>query len=191
ERKKKAEAERKRKAEAEKKKQEEARRKAEEERKRKEEERKKAEAEKKRQEELARKKAAEEAKREAERKRQAEEAARRKAMEDALAAEMAAEESAREQREIANAQSRYAKLLSAHIKRYWTRPPAGPDDFQCEVAVSQMASGEVIDVQISKSCGSVALDESVRKAVLRSSPLPKPDDPRAFAKNLNLIFKPR
>lgn len=187
---KKAEAEKQQKAEAEKRRQaEEARKQAEAEKKRKAEEaRKQAEAEKKRKAEEARKQAEAEKKRQEEERRRQQEAAERQALQNALQSEMAAEQEARE---VGEAQSRYAVILKRHIENYWQRPPSGPEDFSCELKVTQMASGDVIDVELTQSCGSVPLDESVKKAVLRSSPLPRPEDPRAFVKTLILEFKPR
>ena len=53
-----------------------------------------------------------------------------------------------------------------------------------------MPDGEVLSAQVTKSCGSPALDRSVQDAVLRASPLPQPSDKDVFQNDLEFIFKP-
>ena len=193
----KAEAEKKRKAEA-------ARKKAEAEKKRKAEEaRKKAEAEKKRKAEAARKKAEAEKKRkaeearkkaEAEKKRKAEEAARRKAEEEQrrkeaeLQARLAAEERQRELDLMRNAY--YAKIRDK-ISRNWRQPPNAGDKPECEVRVEQDPGGFVLNVTIGRCPGTREYRLSVEQAVRKSDPLPKPDDPELFERDILIKFKPR
>ncbi len=179
---KKAEAEKKRKAEA-------ARKKAEAEKKRKAEEaRKKAEAEKKRKAEEARKKA------EAEKKRKAEEAARRKAEEEQrrkeaeLQARLAAEERQRELDLMRNAY--YAKIRDK-ISRNWRQPPNAGDKPECEVHVVQGPGGIILDVSFGRCPGTREYRLSVEQAVRKSDPLPKPDDPELFERDILIKFKPR
>ncbi len=194
---KKAEAEKKRKAEA-------ARKKAEAEKKRKAEEaRKKAEAEKKRKAEEARRKAeaekkrkAEEARRkaEAERKRKAEEAARRKAEEEQrrkeaeLQARLAAEE---RQRELDRMRNRYYAMIRDKISRNWRQPPNAGNKPECEVMVQQDPAGYIIDVTFGQCPGTREYRLSVEQAVFKSEPLPKPDDPELFEREIRLKFKPK
>ena len=47
--------------------------------------------------------------------------------------------------------------------------------------VVQLPTGEIIDVQLGKSSGVRAYDEAVQRAILKSSPLPRPDRRRCFA----------
>lgn len=56
--------------------------------------------------------------------------------------------------------------------------------------VIQIPTGEVIDVRLRKSSGNRAYDDAVERAVRKSSPLPKPDDPRDFQRLLELRFRP-
>ena len=54
----------------------------------------------------------------------------------------------------------------------------------------RMPNGEIIDAQLRKSSGNRAYDEAVQRAIIKSSPLPRPDSPDLFQRNLNLRFKP-
>jgi colicin import membrane protein len=41
------------------------------------------------------------------------------------------------------------------------------------------------------SSGSAAYDEAVMRAILKASPLPKPDTPALFQRSLELRFRPQ
>lgn len=56
--------------------------------------------------------------------------------------------------------------------------------------VTQLPSGEVLSVKLSKSSGNRPLDEAIERAILKSSPLPKPDQPGLFQRELELKYKP-
>ncbi|MFM9881458.1 MAG: cell envelope integrity protein TolA, partial [Burkholderiales bacterium] len=56
--------------------------------------------------------------------------------------------------------------------------------------VVQLPSGEVVNVRLRKSSGVKAYDESVERAILKSSPLPRPDSPELFERELRLTFRP-
>ena len=56
--------------------------------------------------------------------------------------------------------------------------------------VTQLPTGEIIDVRLSKSSGSKALDDAIYRAIQKSSPLPLPDQPRLFTRDLELKYKP-
>ncbi len=57
--------------------------------------------------------------------------------------------------------------------------------------VVQLPTGEVLSVKLRKSSGSKAYDEAVERAILKSSPLPRPDRPELFERNLVLRFRPQ
>jgi colicin import membrane protein len=48
----------------------------------------------------------------------------------------------------------------------------------------------VINVRIVKSSGNPALDGAVERAIIKSSPLPLPDDRSLFQRELNLKYWP-
>lgn len=151
-----------------------------------------AEVEKQRQAETERKRVAE-----IERKQQ-EEAQKRKAAEDARA--LAAredelrrqleEEEGRDQAASAGLLNQYIALIEQRIVRNWNRPPSARSGLECEIKVTQTPTGTVLSAQVGKCNGDAAVQQSIEAAVLRSSPLPPPPDPRLFERNLLLIFRP-
>ena len=56
--------------------------------------------------------------------------------------------------------------------------------------VDQLPSGEVLAVKLKRSSGNKGLDEAIERAILKSSPLPKPDDPALFQRSLEIKYKP-
>ena len=69
-------------------------------------------------------------------------------------------------------------------------PPDMPGNPEAIFDVVQLPTGEIIDVQLRKSSGVRAYDEAVQRAILKSSPLPRPDTPEMFRRNLTLKFRP-
>src|SRR5262249_33479942 len=57
--------------------------------------------------------------------------------------------------------------------------------------VIQLPTGEVISVKLIKSSGHQLYDQAVERAILKSSPLPRPDRPEYFQRELQLKFKPQ
>jgi len=57
--------------------------------------------------------------------------------------------------------------------------------------VIQLPTGEVLSARLMKSSGHKTYDEAVERAILKSSPLPKPDRPEQFQRELQLKFKPQ
>ncbi|MDP3856177.1 MAG: cell envelope integrity protein TolA [Stagnimonas sp.] len=159
----------------------------------------KAEAEalaKREAEELVRKTQEEEKQRklaEEERKRKEEEAKRlaeEKARQDALQKQLQAEEDARVAKIIGAVQQTWQQQLSAAIARNWRRPPGLPNGLRCKVEIELLPNGMVRNVRVLRSSGVPAFDDSVVTAVLKSSPLPLPSDPRAFVAELAPTFDP-
>jgi colicin import membrane protein len=57
--------------------------------------------------------------------------------------------------------------------------------------VTLLPTGEVLTVRKKKSSGHPAYDEAVERAIMKSSPLPLPDDRSVFRRELELIFQPK
>ena len=53
--------------------------------------------------------------------------------------------------------------------------------------VIQLPTGEVLSVKLRKSSGNKLLDDAIERAIIKSSPLPKPDDPALFKRELPLL----
>lgn len=65
-----------------------------------------------------------------------------------------------------------------------------PGNPEAQFSVTQLPTGEVISVTLTKSSGNRAYDEAVERAILKSSPLPKPDQADVFQRQLSLKFRP-
>ena len=57
--------------------------------------------------------------------------------------------------------------------------------------VALLPTGEVLTVRKRKSSGHAGYDQAVERAILKSSPLPKPDEPSVFERRLELRFRPQ
>ena len=68
------------------------------------------------------------------------------------------------------------------------RDIAGTPEAVFDVAL--LPTGEVLSAKQRRSSGHAAYDEAVYRAILKASPLPKPDDPRLFERQLELRFRP-
>ena len=65
-----------------------------------------------------------------------------------------------------------------------------PGNAEAIFDVALLPTGEVLTVQRRKSSGYPSYDEAVERAILKSSPLPKPDQPNVFQRKLELRFRP-
>jgi colicin import membrane protein len=171
----KAEAERKRKEEAERKEAEA----------KKQEEKKQAELRERQQREVAAMRA--QAERETQSRVQAEREAQMRAQ---------AERESRERATIAaqatrdRSQADWIDKIRAKIRSNVILPPDMAGNPEAVFNVVQLPTGEVLEVQLQKSSGVRAYDDAVQRAILKSSPLPKPAQPELFARNLQLRFRP-
>ena len=137
-------------------------------------------------------------KREAEKKQQEKrlaEARERQAREaDALKAQAERERQAQQraagEAARAKADADYIRRIQAKIRGNVVVPPDLPGNPEAVFDVVQLPTGEIIDVQLVKSSGARAYDEAVQRAIIKSSPLPRPDAPDLFRRNLTLKFRP-
>jgi colicin import membrane protein len=70
-------------------------------------------------------------------------------------------------------------------------PPEIAGNPEAVFEVVQLPTGEIIDVKLVKSSGLRAYDDAVQRAIHKSSPLPRPDQPDLWARSLTLRFRPR
>ena len=56
--------------------------------------------------------------------------------------------------------------------------------------IVQLPTGEVLSVRLVKTSGNALLDSAVERAILKSSPLPKPDRPEQWLREFNINFRP-
>ena len=84
----------------------------------------------------------------------------------------------------------YIRLIENRIQQNWIRPASAPGGLDCVVNITQIPSGDVVDVRVGRCNGDEATIRSLEAAVLRSSPLPRPPTPSMFERNLQIIFRP-
>lgn len=116
------------------------------------------------------------------------EQSRRQQMNNAASQELAQMQasSARSSKTKADYQGR----IAAKIRGNLMVPPGVTGNPEAQFLVSQLPSGEVVEVRLKRSSGHKALDEAIERAIYKSSPLPKPERPEDFDRALDLKFKP-
>ena len=151
-------------------------------------------AQKKKAEDLARIKKEKDEKLEKERQDQraaeTKEQMQRELEQEALRRQMDQEAQGRKDAEMNAKRGEWAVLLTRHIKRNWTRPSDNSGDFSCTVQVKLLPDGTVTYAKIVKSCGNPVLNKSVEDAIFRASPVPRPNDPAVFERDLTINFDP-
>ena len=137
-------------------------------------------------------------KREADRKQQEKRLAevRERQAREAEALRAQAERERKVQQQVAlnaartKADADYIRRIQSKIRGNVVLPPDMPGNPEAVFGVVQLPTGEIIDVQLEKSSGLRAYDEAVQRAILKSSPLPRPDNADLFRRNLTLKFRP-
>lgn len=84
----------------------------------------------------------------------------------------------------------YVGKIAGKVRGNIVLPPGIQGNPLAEFEVTQLPSGEVLSVKVRKSSGNPALDAAIERAVLKSSPLPKPDQPELFDRTLKIPYKP-
>lgn len=84
----------------------------------------------------------------------------------------------------------YAGRIKAKIRGNIVLPPDLKGNPEAIFDVVQLPTGEVLSVKLRKSSGHAGYDLAVERAVLKSSPLPRPDRPELFQRALELKFRP-
>ena len=86
--------------------------------------------------------------------------------------------------------ARYLYAIQQGIQRNWVRPQSARAGLECVVTVRQLPGGEVVGVTIGQCNGDAAVQRSIEAAVFKASPLPEPENPALFDRNLRITFKP-
>ena len=90
----------------------------------------------------------------------------------------------------ADDQSRWVYAIQQQVTRNFIRPASAPEDLNCVVDVKQLPGGQVVNVEIGRCNGDAAVRRAIEAAVNKASPLPPPDNPAVFERDLTLIFRP-
>ena len=107
------------------------------------------------------------------------------------------ERAVREQiaRDQANLRSRalaqWTDKIRAKIRGNIILPQDIPGNPEAVFDVTILPTGEVLTVRKAKSSGHAGYDDAVERAIMKSSPLPLPDDRSLFQRQLHLTFHPQ
>lgn len=87
---------------------------------------------------------------------------------------------------------KYKGLILQAISQNWLVPSDVNRNLSCQLLISLGPGGTVLNVQVARSSGNTALDNSAKTAVYKSSPLPVPSDPALFNqfRQLKLTVRP-
>jgi colicin import membrane protein len=81
--------------------------------------------------------------------------------------------------------------IRAKIRGNIILPQDIPGNPEAIFDVTLLPTGEVLTVRKRKSSGHAGYDDAVERAILKSSPLPQPDDRSLFQRQLELKFRPQ
>ena len=85
----------------------------------------------------------------------------------------------------------YVDKIRSKIKSHIVLPQEIKENPEAIFDVVQLPTGEIIDAVLRKSSGVRAYDDAVQRAIVKSSPLPRPDRPELFQRTLTLKFRPQ
>ena len=86
---------------------------------------------------------------------------------------------------------RYIEKIRARIWSKVTLPSDIKGNPEVVFEVIQLPTGDVLSARLVRSSGHKLYDEAMERAILNSSPLPRPDRPDQFMRELTLKFRPR
>ena len=121
-------------------------------------------------------------------KRERELAAQRRREEDMLRA-AAVEAEANAARE-AGLYDQYVLAIEQRIKGKWQRPLSARAGIDCVVTVVQLPTGDVVSAKVASCNGDDTVRQSIERAVMAASPLPRAPTPALFERIVNVRFKP-
>lgn len=84
----------------------------------------------------------------------------------------------------------YVARIRGKVRGNVVLPPGVVGNPEAVFEVVQLPSGEVLNVKLQQSSGSKALDAAIERAILKSSPLPKPPQAAMFQRVLELRYRP-
>jgi colicin import membrane protein len=83
----------------------------------------------------------------------------------------------------------YVAKIRAKIRGNFNVSPLIQGNPEAKFLVTQLPTGEIFDAKLVISSGNDIYDNDVLRAILKSSPLPKPDNPALFQRVLDLTFR--
>jgi len=85
----------------------------------------------------------------------------------------------------------YIEKVRGKIRGNISLPPGIQGNPEAVFEVTQLPTGEVLDVKVRRSSGNPALDTAVERAIRKSSPLPRPAQAELFERILKIPYRPR
>ena len=92
---------------------------------------------------------------------------------------------------VNKSKAEWVDKIRARIRSNIVLPPDLQGNPEAQFLVVLLPTGEVLTRKLTKSSGHQGYDEAVERAILKSSPLPKPGRAEIFERELRLTFKPR
>lgn len=84
----------------------------------------------------------------------------------------------------------YAAKLRGAIRSRIVLPQNIEGNPEAGFSILQLPTGEVISVTLTKSSGNKLLDAAIERAILSASPLPRPDRPDQFQREIRITYRP-
>jgi colicin import membrane protein len=85
---------------------------------------------------------------------------------------------------------KWLSAIRGKIRGNIVLPPEVRGNPEAIFDVTQLPTGEIIAARLQQSSGHTALDLAIERAILKSSPLPKPEKAELFSRTLELKFRP-
>jgi len=114
----------------------------------------------------------------------------KKAAEDARKAQVQAQAQAEQEAAIKKARGNWVAAISRKVIANWIRPPSAKPGLDCYVKITQLPSGQVVSAKMQQCNGNSVVKQSIITAILKASPLPTPEDPQAFSRQITFEFTP-
>jgi colicin import membrane protein len=111
--------------------------------------------------------------------------------EQQMRAQAAREQQQRAAAALSKAEEDYIRRIQAKVRGNVIVPGDIVGNPEAIFEVVQLPTGEIIDTKLRKSSGNRAYDDAVQRAIIKSSPLPRPDRPELFQRALTLKFRPQ
>ena len=92
---------------------------------------------------------------------------------------------------LSKALATWSDRIRAKVRGNIILPRDIPGNPEAIFDVTLLPSGEVLTVRKRKSSGHAGYDDAVERAIMKSSPLPLPDDRSVFRRDLELKFRPQ
>ena len=89
-----------------------------------------------------------------------------------------------------NGMDAYLAAIRLKIRGNAIRPSGIQGNPEVQFKITQLPSGEVLEVKLVKSSGNTTLDEAIERAIFKSSPLPLPKNSKLFDRDISLKYKP-